>query len=105
MSRYRQHLPQLNGKIFLTDGGIETTLIFHEGLDLPSFAAFHLLQDAQGTEALRRYFAQHAAIARQHGCADRGYRTVFNCNAEAGQSVFHIHVHVLGGRAMNWPPG
>jgi len=67
MSRYRQHLPQLNGKIFLTDGGIETTLIFHEGLDLPSFAAFHLLQDAQGTEALRRYFAQHASIARQHG--------------------------------------
>jgi histidine triad (HIT) family protein len=46
-----------------------------------------------------------AAIAREHGYADRGYRTVFNCNAEAGQSVFHIHLHVLGGRAMNWPPG
>jgi histidine triad (HIT) family protein len=46
-----------------------------------------------------------AAIAREHGYADRGYRTVFNCNAEAGQSVFHIHLHVLGGRAMSWPPG
>jgi histidine triad (HIT) family protein len=46
-----------------------------------------------------------AAIAREHGYADRGYRTVFNCNAEAGQSVFHIHLHVLGGRAMTWPPG
>jgi histidine triad (HIT) family protein len=46
-----------------------------------------------------------AAIARDHGYADRGYRTVFNCNAEAGQSVFHIHLHVLGGRALSWPPG
>ena len=46
-----------------------------------------------------------AALAREHGYADRGYRTVFNCNAEAGQSVFHIHLHVLGGRAMSWPPG
>ena len=46
-----------------------------------------------------------AAIAREHGHAERGYRTVFNCNADAGQSVFHIHLHVLGGRAMRWPPG
>jgi S-methylmethionine-dependent homocysteine/selenocysteine methylase len=67
MTTYRHHLPQLNGDLFLTDGGIETTLIFHEGLDLPSFAAFHLLKDEQGTEALRRYFVRHAAIARQHG--------------------------------------
>ena len=67
MAKYRQHLPQLTGGLFLTDGGIETTLIFHAGLDLPSFAAFHLLKDEQGTEALRQYFARHAAIARQHG--------------------------------------
>jgi S-methylmethionine-dependent homocysteine/selenocysteine methylase len=67
MAKYRQHLPQLKGDLFLTDGGIETTLIFHEGLDLPSFAAFHLLKDEPGTEALRRYFARHAAIAQQHG--------------------------------------
>jgi histidine triad (HIT) family protein len=46
-----------------------------------------------------------AAIAREHGHADRGYRTVFNCNADAGQTVFHIHLHVLGGRPMAWPPG
>ena len=45
------------------------------------------------------------AIARQHGHADRGYRTVFNCNADAGQTVFHLHLHLLGGRAMSWPPG
>ncbi len=46
-----------------------------------------------------------AAVAREHGVADRGYRTVFNCNSEAGQTVFHIHLHVLGGRPMAWPPG
>ena len=46
-----------------------------------------------------------SALARQNGHADRGYRTVFNCNADAGQTVFHIHLHVLGGRSMGWPPG
>lgn len=67
MPKYRQHLPQLDGSIFLTDAGIETTLIFHEGLDLPYFAAFHLLKDEPGTEALRRYFTRHATIARHSG--------------------------------------
>jgi histidine triad (HIT) family protein len=46
-----------------------------------------------------------AAIAKDQGHADHGYRTVFNCNADAGQTVFHIHLHVLGGRKMSWPPG
>jgi histidine triad (HIT) family protein len=46
-----------------------------------------------------------AAIAKDQGHADRGYRTVFNCNADAGQTVFHIHLHLLGGRKMTWPPG
>ena len=46
-----------------------------------------------------------AALAKAAGHADRGYRTVFNCNADAGQTVFHIHLHVLGGRTMTWPPG
>jgi histidine triad (HIT) family protein len=46
-----------------------------------------------------------AAIAAGRGYAARGFRTVFNCNPEAGQTVFHIHLHVLGGRAMTWPPG
>jgi histidine triad (HIT) family protein len=46
-----------------------------------------------------------AAIAKQEGLSDRGYRTVFNCNADAGQTVFHIHLHLLGGRPMSWPPG
>jgi histidine triad (HIT) family protein len=46
-----------------------------------------------------------ARLAADRGLADAGYRTVFNCNAAAGQSVFHIHLHVLGGRTMTWPPG
>jgi S-methylmethionine-dependent homocysteine/selenocysteine methylase len=64
---YRDHLPQLAGDVFLTDGGIETVLIFHEGLDLPSFAAFDLLKDASGTERLRGYYAPYLALAREQG--------------------------------------
>ena len=44
-------------------------------------------------------------IAHDEGIADAGYRTVINCNAGAGQTVFHIHLHLLGGRPMSWPPG
>lgn len=44
-------------------------------------------------------------VAKAEGIADDGYRTVMNCNAQAGQTVFHVHLHVLGGRPMNWPPG
>lgn len=46
-----------------------------------------------------------AALAKEHGYADGGYRTVFNTNADAGQSVFHIHLHLLAGRGLHWPPG
>ena len=46
-----------------------------------------------------------AALAANHGHGERGFRTVFNCNADAGQTVFHIHLHVLGGRTLTWPPG
>lgn len=46
-----------------------------------------------------------AAIAAEKGYAARGYRTVFNCNREAGQTVFHIHLHLLAGRGLGWPPG
>ena len=46
-----------------------------------------------------------AAIAKTRGISTGGFRTVFNTNREAGQTVFHIHLHLLGGRAMEWPPG
>ena len=56
MAKYRNALPQLGGDFFMTDGGIETTLIFLEGQNLPYFAAFHLLKTAEGEEVLRKYF-------------------------------------------------
>lgn len=67
MPRYRNALPQLAGALFLTDGGIETTLIFHEGLELPDFAAFHLLKTPEGEAALHKYFRTYAGIAKRYG--------------------------------------
>ena len=67
MSKYRNRLPQLKDGLFITDGGLETTLIFHDGIDLPAFAAFDLLKDDAGLTVLRRYFARYAELARSHG--------------------------------------
>ena len=67
MTQYRHSLPQLGGDFFLTDGGIETTLIFIEGLELPDFAAFTLLRTAEGEAALEKYFDTYAALARRFG--------------------------------------
>jgi S-methylmethionine-dependent homocysteine/selenocysteine methylase len=66
MFRYRNALPQLSGNLFLTDGGLETTMIFHEGLELPYFAAFDLLKDQDGYEAIKRYFRTYAALAKDY---------------------------------------
>ena len=61
---------------------------------------------ASGDDALVGEMVRRAAaLAKEQGYAERGYRTVFNCNADAGQTVFHIHLHVLGGRKVGWPPG
>lgn len=67
MNNYRNVLPQLEGGLYLTDGGIETTLIYHEGLPLPDFAAFDLLRTPEGTAALHKYFRSYAALARRFG--------------------------------------
>jgi histidine triad (HIT) family protein len=59
-----------------------------------------------GDEALMGHLVQVAnRLARKLGVADRGFRLVINTNAEAGQTVFHLHVHLLAGRPMHWPPG
>jgi histidine triad (HIT) family protein len=52
-----------------------------------------------------KLFLAAKQVAEQEGIAEAGYRTVINCNAQAGQTVFHVHLHVLGGRPMRWPPG
>jgi S-methylmethionine-dependent homocysteine/selenocysteine methylase len=64
---YRNGLPQLSDELFLTDGGLETTLIFHRGIDLPAFAAFVLLKDDEGTEEIRRYYESYLTLAKEHG--------------------------------------
>jgi len=66
MGKYREDLPQLNGDMFLTDGGLETTLIFKNGLELPEFAAFDLLKTRQGHDLLYDYFASYASYARDN---------------------------------------
>ncbi|MFD2261508.1 homocysteine S-methyltransferase family protein [Lacibacterium aquatile] len=67
MAKYRNALPQLTDKLFLTDGGLETTLIFHDGLDLPYFASFDLLRTVEGTRRLKDYYELYADMAVQSG--------------------------------------
>jgi S-methylmethionine-dependent homocysteine/selenocysteine methylase len=67
MSPYRTDLPQLGNRLFIADSGMETTLIFHDGIDLPYFASFVLLEDTAGRARLRAYFEQHIALARAAG--------------------------------------
>ena len=60
---------------------------------------------ANDAELLGKLMNVATRIAREAGVADGGYRVVMNCNADAGQSVFHINLHVLAGRRLRWPPG
>jgi histidine triad (HIT) family protein len=59
----------------------------------------------EDTQLVGSLFTAAREIAAQEGLADDGYRVVMNCGEGAGQSVFHIHLHLLGGRALGWPPG
>jgi len=65
------------------------------------------LNDLEEDDALLmgKLFLAAKKIAAREGIAEAGYRTVINCNAAAGQAVFHVHLHLLGGRNMQWPPG
>ena len=56
-------------------------------------------------ELVGKLYLAARQVATAEGVAERGYRMVMNCNPEAGQSVYHLHLHLLGGRAMGWPPG
>jgi S-methylmethionine-dependent homocysteine/selenocysteine methylase len=67
MAKYRRHLPQLGDDLFLTDGGLETSLVYQQGINLPCFAAFDLLKNDEGLDVLRRYFYDYVAIARRYG--------------------------------------
>lgn len=74
---------------------------------IPSLAEARVGEDASGEDEaiLGRVLSAAARIARQEGIEEAGYRTVFNTNSGAGQQVYHIHLHLLGGRNFGWPPG
>ena len=61
--------------------------------------------DQNHQDLMGEFFLVAKEIAKEFGIAEKGYRTVFNCNRDAGQDVFHIHLHLLGGRQLYWPPG
>jgi len=63
------------------------------------------LNDLDNVELAGTLLLTASKIARQENLAEEGYRTVFNCNQQGGQEVYHIHLHLLGGRQMTWPPG
>jgi len=67
-------------------------------------ATMNELQE-QHEALIGKLFLAAAEIAREEGLADDGYRVVMNCNQAGGQAVYHIHLHLLGGRQMSWPPG
>ena len=104
MTGYRNALPQLGGELFLTDGGLETTLIFHNGFELPDFAAFLLLKHSEGQAALRNYFYAYADIAKRYrtglslesatwrASADWGARLGYSQDALADANRQAIHL-------------
>ena len=61
--------------------------------------------EAEDAELMGKLFLAAQKIAKKLGVADNGYRLVFNCNEDGGQTVYHIHMHFLAGRALSWPPG
>ena len=61
--------------------------------------------DSANAELIGKMMLAAVEVAEKEGFAEQGYRTVMNCNADGGQTVFHIHLHLLGGRVMGWPPG
>jgi hypothetical protein len=87
----REALPQLGSEVFLTDSGLETDLLFNQGVDLPEFAAYPLLKDSDGMGRLRRYFDTHAAWRRRPAsgsCSKRSpggrARSGARCSATTG---------------------
>ncbi len=87
MARYRSGLPQSTGRPFLTDGGLETTLVFHEGIELPAFAAFHMLRDAAGISRLRHYFARYTALAARFRTGFILESVTWRANADWGERI------------------
>jgi homocysteine S-methyltransferase len=89
MPKYRHQLPQLAGGIFLTDGGMETTLVFNEGIDLPCFAAFDLMKHAEGAAQVRRYYERYIALAKQRRAGFVLETPTWRANPDWGAKLGH----------------
>ena len=106
----------------IVDGKIKANLVYQDDTivafkDIAPRAPVHILiiprkhlvsvSDIAETDRalIGQIFQVAARLAREQGVADSGYRVVVNAGADAGQSVFHLHFHLLGGRQMTWPPG
>lgn len=87
MGKYHGHLPQMDGGMFLTDGGLETTLIFHEKIELPHFAAFDLMKSAAGMGALRKYYSTYASIAGANGVGFVFESPTWRANPDWGEKL------------------
>lgn len=89
VSDYRHHLPQLSGSTFLTDGGIETTLIFDRGFDLPLFACYPLLGQRSGREAIKRYYRDYLEIAEKRRLGFVLESPTWRCSRDWGAKLGH----------------
>jgi len=87
MPRYRNALPLSGDTLFVTDGGLETTLVFHDGIDLPHFASIVLMRDRAGRERLQRYFARYTAIAARHGAGFVFESPTWRASADWGERL------------------
>ncbi|MGO7908376.1 homocysteine S-methyltransferase family protein [Rhizobium leguminosarum] len=87
MAKYRNGLPQLKGGTFISDGGMETTMIFQEGIELPHFAAFILLASEDGRQRLRNYYRRYLDIARRHGTGFVLDTATWRANPDWGQKL------------------
>ena len=112
MAHYRHNLPQLNNTLLVCDGGMETTFIFHEGIELPAFASFTLLNNESEITSLKNYYACYADIARQHGTGLILETATWRANADWGahlgynnselEEINHRAIHQLKTLRDEW---
>lgn len=112
MAKYRNNLPQRQGGLFLTDGGMETTLIFHDGVDLPHFASFVLMETGEGRALLKKYYESYLAIACDHGVgfvldsptwrANPDWATKLGYDADALHTINVNAIRFLQGLRAKW---
>ncbi|QFY59452.1 homocysteine methyltransferase [Rhizobium grahamii] len=89
MATYRHSLPQLDGGLFVTDGGMETTFIFHDGLQLPHFASFVMLASEEGRDRLKAYYRRYLDIARKHGAGFILDTPTWRANPDWGEKLHY----------------